>query len=69
MQGFRFVVAFRPELRAAKGSKEVWRGWIEQVFPTPEDGASRKAFNELSEVSSLIETAVEGHKSKDKDDD
>lgn len=69
MQGFRFVVAFRPERQSAQGGAEVWRGWIEQVFPAPPDGASRKAFHELSEVSTLIETTIAELKAKDEDDD
>ncbi len=58
MQTFRFVVVYRPEKTSASGKAEVWRGWIEQVFPDSNAEPQRLFFQDPGEVGDMIKKAV-----------
>lgn len=59
LDAYRFVVVYRSERRGSGGGEPTWRGWVEQVYPTPENAAApRLWFEDVEEVSALIAQSI-----------
>lgn len=62
MDAYRFVVVYRSERRTSGGGEPTWRGWVEQVYPAPVDGAATRLwFRNVAEVSTLIAQCIPDH--------
>ena len=62
MDAYRFVVVYRSERRSSRDGEPTWRGWVEQVYPTPGEGAATRLwFRNVAEVSTLIAQCIPDH--------